>query len=117
MRARKLFYKECHVAGRLYHDADEVWDQLKVGTILELVRDEDNRYDKNAVALVYNRVIKGDIDKFLIGYIPRDENDTIAALLEMGWNNIFECRISRIDESAQYEEQIHVTIRIKRHEE
>lgn len=23
MKARKLFFKECHLAGRQYHDADE----------------------------------------------------------------------------------------------
>lgn len=34
MKTKKLFFKECHLAGRQYHDADEVWNELKVGTVL-----------------------------------------------------------------------------------
>ena len=30
MKAKKLFFKECHLAGRQYHDVDEVWDELKI---------------------------------------------------------------------------------------
>ena len=43
MEARKKFFMDCHLAGRKYHDADEVWEQLKVGTMLQLVLDTDNR--------------------------------------------------------------------------
>jgi len=46
MKAKKLFFKECNLAGRQYHDADEVWEELHVGTLLELRRDLDNRYNK-----------------------------------------------------------------------
>ena len=34
MKKKKLFFKECHLAGRQYHDANEVWEELKVGTLL-----------------------------------------------------------------------------------
>ena len=53
MKAKKKFFKECHVAGRRYHDANEVWDELNVGTRISLVKDGENRYDPEAVALVY----------------------------------------------------------------
>lgn len=116
MKAKKLFFMECHLAGRQYHDADEVWDELKVGTQLKLVRDMDNKYDQDAVAVVYDKVYTDtdETDEFLIGYIPRDNNETIAQLLEMGWKNIFECRISKINPDAHYENQIRLTIRIVR---
>lgn len=39
--AKRLFIMECHLAGRQYHDVDEVWDRLKVGTKLRLERDMD----------------------------------------------------------------------------
>ena len=45
-----------------------------------------------------------------------DENEEIAQLLEMGWNDVFECRISKINPDAHYENQIRLTIRIKRNE-
>lgn len=43
MVAKKLYFMDCHLAGRQYHDADEVWDKLKVGTVLKLERDLDKR--------------------------------------------------------------------------
>ena len=118
MKAKKLFFKECHLAGRQYHDVDEVWDELHVGTQLELQRDLDNRHDKNAVAVVYRTVDvdTGIVEEYLLGYIPGDENETIAQLLEMGWEDIFECRISKINPEAHYENQIRLTIRIVKNE-
>lgn len=112
MEAKKKFFMDCHVAGRRYHEADEVWDKLKVGTVLQLVFDKDNRHDPNAVALVYND--KESDEDYCIGYIPRAFNETIASFLEMGWNDVFECRISKIDEDAHPEQQLIVTIKIKR---
>ena len=118
MKAKKLFFKECHLAGRQYHDVDEVWDELHVGTQLELQRDLDNRHDKNAVAVVFRTVDvdTGIVEEYLLGYIPGDENETIAQLLEMGWEDIFECRISKINPDAHYENQIRLTIRIVKNE-
>ena len=118
MKARKLFFKECNLAGRQYHDVDEVWEELHVGTCLSLERDLDNRYDKNAVAVVYRDVDvdTGIVEEYLLGYIPSDENETIAKLLEMGWNKVFECRISKINPDAHYENQIRLTIRIVKSE-
>ena len=119
MKAKKLFFKECHLAGRQYHDVDEVWEELHVGTLLELERDLDNRYDKNAVAVIYNQGLDedtGERNEYLLGYIPSDENEEIAQLLEMGWNDVFECRISKINPDAHYENQIYLSIRIKRNE-
>ena len=112
MVTKKMYLMDCHLAGRMYHDADEVWNDLKVGTILKLERDKDNRHDVNAVMVVYEK----DGEEYKIGYIPRGENETLANLLEMGWNNIFECRICKINEEAHPERQVHLTIKIKRKE-
>ena len=103
---------DCHLAGRKYYDADEVWDKLKVGTLLQLVHDKENRHDPNAVAVMFHD--EEIDDDFCIGYIPREDNETIASILEMGWTEIFECSISKINPDAHSEYQVHLTIKIKR---
>jgi hypothetical protein len=116
METKKKFFMDCHLAGRKYHDADEVWEELKVGTTLRLERDKENGHDANAVAVIYERTNKkGEkVDEFLIGYIPRAKNETIANFLEMGWRDIFECRICKLDPEVHPEDQVQLTIRIKR---
>ena len=110
MVTKKLFFMDCHLAGRKYHDADEVWDELKVGSTLRMERDKENRIDPYAVMVVFEK----DGEEYKLGYIPRGENETIANILEMGWNEIFKCRISKINPDAHPENQVHLTIKIKR---
>ena len=115
MEAKKLYFMDCHLAGMMYHEADEVLDKLKVGTKLTLERDLENRYDPNAVKVVYcdTEADQTKTSQYVVGYIPRDENSELAAFLEMGWGEIFECRINRIIPDAHPEQQVHLTIKIK----
>ncbi len=106
---------ECHIAGRQYHDASEVWDKLKIGTELRLELDKENRHDPNAVAILFYD--KDQEKEFILGYIPRSDNKPLAAFLEMGYTDIFECRLNSIDPEAHYEEQLHVLIKIRRRAE
>lgn len=112
MQKEKMYFMNCHLAGRLYHDADEVWNKLTVGTKLRLVRDADNRYDPDAVAVVYDQAETD--EPVLLGYIPRDENETLAIFLSMGWAHIFECRICQIRPDVHPERQIQLVIKVKR---
>ena len=115
MNAKKKYFMDCHLAGRMYHEADEVWDKLKVGTKVELVREDDNRYDPQAVMVCYND--EENNEQVCLGYIPRAQYSTIALMMDMGYSDIFECRINQIDEKAHPEQQVHLNIRIKRREE
>ncbi|MBQ0158876.1 MAG: HIRAN domain-containing protein [Bacteroidales bacterium] len=117
MQLDKKFLMTCHIAGRQYYDADEVWPELAIGTRLTLERDADNRYDGDAVAVYYSRPIcedTGEKERFLLGYLPSADNALVASLLDMGWGEILECRLSRIKPDAHYEEQLHVTLHIKK---
>ena len=112
MEAKKKYFMDCHLAGRKYHDADEVWDKLKVGTKLQLQRDMNNRYDADAVVVMYHDTEEN--EDYSIGYIPREDNKKLADFLEMGWSDIFECRISKMNPNAHPENQVDLTIRIVR---
>ena len=39
MKAHNLYFMDCHLAGRKYHDADLVWNDLKVGQSVRLERE------------------------------------------------------------------------------
>ena len=82
MEMKKMLLMECHLAGRLYHDADEVWDLLRVGTRLSLVRDADNRFDPNAIAVGFP--LGDGEDDVIIGYVPAARNEVLAKFLDMG---------------------------------
>lgn len=113
-KAKKSFFTECYIAGRKYHDASEVWEQLKVGTKLHLVADLNNRYDNTAVAICFQDPSSKEVTH--LGYIPSSENSEIFNFLNMGWNEIFECHISRISPESHYEHQLKVTISILRNQ-
>lgn len=108
---RNIYFKDCHLAGRKYHEADIVWDQLKVGTQLNLVAEPDNPTDHYAVGVTFH---SADGEDYLLGYIPRGENQQLSAFLQMGWTEIFECRISKINEETHPENQVQLTIKIKK---
>ena len=110
MEAHSKFYMDCHLAGRKYHDADMVWDKLRIGTPLRLEREANNRYDPEAVQVIFSH----DGEDFLLGYIPRGNNRSLSPFFDMDYTDIFDCRISRISPEEHPEEQIQLTIRIKR---
>lgn len=110
MKENSKFYMDCHLAGRKYHEADLVWDQLRIGLPLRLEREPDNRYDPEAIQVVFNN----DGEDVLLGYIPRGDNQSLAPFFDMGWGGMFDCRICRISPEKHPEEQIQLAIRIKK---
>jgi DNA helicase-4 len=62
------------VAGFQYHQGEEVWSTLKVGSQLELVREAANPHDGDAVALYFQGK--------KLGYMPRGVNSAVAESLD-----------------------------------
>jgi hypothetical protein len=110
MKEKSKFYMDCHLAGRKYHEADLVWDRLRVGMPLRLEREADNRYDPEAVQVIFN----SDGEDYLLGYIPRGDNLALAPFFDMGHDDLFDCRISRLNPETQPEQQVQLTINIRR---
>ena len=109
MELNKVFYLECNLAGRQYYEANEAWGELFIGCCLRLERDSNNRYDADAIKVYYDDI---DANSYLLGYIPSDCNGDLAKFFDMGWGDIFECRISKITPDTHYENQIRLTISI-----
>ena len=108
---------ECAVAGIGFHDIDDVWDELYVGAKIALVRERCNKYDRNAVAVALADDYDGDPDgfdfNFILGYIPRTCNSSIAAILDTGHGDIIEAEISEMDDHAPYSDRLHITVFVK----
>lgn len=110
MKKKRVLFKECPVAGIGFHDIKDIWDELYVGAKLALVRQKDNKYDKNAVAVALADDYDGDIEDFdfdfILGYVPRTENEQIATMLDLGWDEVFECEISEMKENGPLNERL-----------
>ena len=84
-------------------------DKLHPGDNMLLERDAENKYDRNTVSVNFYYE-----DKYhLIGYIPKACNKVIASLLDMGWGEILDCKVTKINMEANSEQQIYLTIYIK----
>lgn len=103
----KRHYLHFTIAGFAYHNGCEVFDNLHIGTKLQLVREDENSYDSNAVAIFYQ-------DQML-GYVPRAINRELALLLDMGHGDIFEARVQSLNPMLSPEEQVGVIIYVLRH--
>ena len=109
---------ECPVAGIGFHDINDIWDELYVGAKLALVREPKNKYDRNAVAVAladdYDENAPEDFDfDFILGYIPRNNNAAIAAMLDMGWQEMLEAEITELKDHAPYSDKLHIAVYIR----
>ena len=84
--ATRILIQSSPVAGFQFHEGKRLWDQLKVGDALALVREPGNAHDARAVRVEWNG--------HLLGYVPRAENDAVARQLDRG--NKLEARVVRL---------------------
>ena len=82
----RVLVQSSPLAGSQYYAAGRVWTELKPGDRLELVREADNRHDRNAVRVDW----RGQP----LGYVPRAENRAVARALDAGER--LEGRVSRL---------------------
>ena len=87
-------------AGLRYHDAKAVWDQMKVGDALTLVREPENAHDSNAVRVEWNG--------HQLGYIPRAENAAVARQMDRG--NRLVARITKLTMYRNHRRKLEVEV-------
>ena len=79
-------FKETIVAGTQYIEDQHIFYKFEENDFLTMKAEPDNKYDENSVALYYGN------DK--VGYVPRKDNKSIAALLRKGWDRLFVVYVS-----------------------
>ncbi len=72
----KLLVQSSPLAGFQYHAGAALWDQLRSGDELTLVREPQNPHDARAVRVEWRGV--------QLGYLPRAENEAVAAAMDRG---------------------------------
>ncbi|MCX8087625.1 MAG: HIRAN domain-containing protein [Rhodocyclaceae bacterium] len=72
----RLLVQSSPLAGFQYHAGEALWDELKVGDRLTLIREPENPYDARAVRVEWRG--------HKLGYLPRAENEAVAAAMDRG---------------------------------
>ncbi len=77
------------LAGFRHYEAARLWQSIRVGDALTLVREPDNAHDANAVRVEW----RGQ----MLGYVPRTENPAVARHMDGGAALL--ARVSRLEPS------------------
>lgn len=72
----KLLVQSSPLAGFQYHAGAALWEELRVGDALTLVREPWNPHDARAVRVEWRGR--------QLGYLPRAENEAVAAAMDRG---------------------------------
>ncbi|MBM3373044.1 MAG: HIRAN protein [Betaproteobacteria bacterium] len=85
----RIIVQQSPLAGFQYYDGKVLWDNMRVGDVLVLVREPQNPHDANAVRVEW----KGQA----LGYVPRRDNADVARQMDRGEK--LQARIIRLTEA------------------
>lgn len=74
------------LAGSQYYAVSKVWNEIRAGDRLTMIRETDNRHDRHAIRVEWNG--------HKLGYVPRAENRAAARALDAGEK--LEARVTRL---------------------
>ena len=97
--------QDFYIAGVKFHEAFKVLPKLEVGNELEMEPEPTNRFDSNAVKLMF---IDVDLESYMIGYIPAKFSGQASAFLETGEKPI--CVITEVNVEEKPWKQIKVEV-------
>lgn len=89
-----------NLAGFSYYEGATCFKQLEIGAQVDVVLEEDNKYDPRAIAVYFK--------DYKLGFVPRQENRILYKLLKVGLKTHIEMRIQKIDPTDHPESQIHI---------
>jgi len=71
-----IIVQQSPLAGFQYYEGKGLWDMMRIGDTLQLVREPRNPHDINAVRVEW----RGE----MLGYVPRRENSDVARQMDHG---------------------------------
>ena len=72
----RIVVQHAPVAGFVYYEGQAVWDRIRTGDALTLVREPENAHDANAIRLTWQG--------HMLGYVPRSDNTGLARQMDLG---------------------------------
>lgn len=97
---KEIHLFDSYVAGTTHLKDTSVLEQIKIGDVLNLQR-EDNKYDSNAILILT-------ADKKKLGYVPEKDNIVFARLMDAG--KLLKAKITEIQNRGDYFKLIRVGI-------
>jgi hypothetical protein len=86
----RIVVQHAPIAGFVYYDGQTVWERMKAGDRLTLVREPGNSHDANAIRLEWQGR--------MLGYVPRKDNTDLARQMDYGAR--VEARITNLTRAA-----------------
>jgi len=96
---------EFYVAGVKFHNLNQAIGEVSEGQFLEMVKEPDNKYDANAVKLIYRSLILK--EKIMVGYVPGKISADITAFMEVA--NL-QCEVTQVNPTEKPWTQLKVRI-------
>lgn len=84
----RILVQSSPLAGFQYHAGATLWERMREGDALDLIREPDNPHDQRAVRIEWQGQ--------KLGYLPRRENAAVAGAMDGGER--VEARIARLRE-------------------
>ena len=98
----RIVVQHAPLAGFVYYDGHKVWERMRRGDRLALVRDPANAYDANAIRLEWQG--------HMLGYVPRRDNADLARQMDHGVRP--DARITELGKAANGRHRISYEISV-----
>lgn len=89
---KEIHLFDSYIAGTTHLEDKTVLDNIKIGDVLSLQR-EENKFDSNAI-LVLNE------ERKKLGYVPEKDNIVFARLMDAG--KLLKAKISKIEQKGSF---------------
>lgn len=97
---KEIHLFDSYIAGTTHLKDKSALDEIKVGDMLTLQR-EENKFDSNAILILT-------ADKKKLGYVPERDNIIFARLMDAG--KLLKAKITKIQDKGDFFKQINVGI-------